>query len=576
MEHHNGGSSGSDGGGGGDGGGDGAAANSAGFVDSFTGSWQDPSVTVSKTAYVAAQLKQLAQAVGSLTASPLAGGGEQGGGGVRGSFTPPFLLPSPSVQIQRQPRVPGSALDTPPGAAPSPSGKNPLTGVPESRPAQQPLDRPSPAGSAPLSGGAKKNRVSPPSSFSPIGSTTTAGSPGGATSRGPAVSVPSPASAGGDGVESEGLWSQQSSVKGFLVSQLEQLSQMLDSPTETARVAMGGSAAAMATNLAAGDGLGTPADQHGAAGRRSGRGSRAGKRTISDASSLQYSLSAISSSSGSSGLFSPSATAPAAAWAAVPGRGEEDGHRAPANNTGDGRVEEGSSANGGKTSVPIAAAAAATTTSITSSVFCSTSREPAAVAAPFEGGGLARAGERKVPLPVVPPPPMTPISGGGNNYRGGRSSGSSRTTGPPSLAGLRPGTTVPSTAAVREDDIEDGGKKEEDEESGDEEEDERNGRQSSSSAAPALSSSSMWRSTRSVREGSAESRLRSRSSVGSRFTEAFGRAKLWRRMLEVESRRESAIMAGIVAENSGVLDQGVVLPCAPSDDEKVQVVRACL
>ena len=56
------------------------------------------------------------------------------------------------------------------------------------------------------------------------------------------------------------------------------------------------------------------------------------------------------------------------------------------------------------------------------------------------------------------------------------------------------------------------------------------------------------------------------------LTEAFGRAKIWRRMLEAEPRAESAVMAEIAAENQGALDQGVVLPCAPSDEEKVGAV----
>lgn len=54
-----------------------------------------------------------------------------------------------------------------------------------------------------------------------------------------------------------------------------------------------------------------------------------------------------------------------------------------------------------------------------------------------------------------------------------------------------------------------------------------------------------------------------------RFSGVVGRARLWRQMLDIESRAAS-MLQNIVAENAGVLDQGVVLPCAPSDEEKVQ------
>ena len=51
--------------------------------------------------------------------------------------------------------------------------------------------------------------------------------------------------------------------------------------------------------------------------------------------------------------------------------------------------------------------------------------------------------------------------------------------------------------------------------------------------------------------------------------ETFGRAELWRRMLGLEPRTETAVLTTIVAENQDALDQGLVLPCAPSDEEKV-------
>lgn len=51
-------------------------------------------------------------------------------------------------------------------------------------------------------------------------------------------------------------------------------------------------------------------------------------------------------------------------------------------------------------------------------------------------------------------------------------------------------------------------------------------------------------------------------------TEGVGRVELWRRMLESEPRTE--VLSKIVAENQGVLDQGLVLPCPPSNEEKVR------
>lgn len=570
----------------------GAGVSSGGSADSNMGGKQDSSAPVSKTAYVAAQLKQLAQAVGSLSMPPSAGGGEQGGGGggagggAGSLFPPPFLLQSPSVQLQAQPQLTRSTTASSPGAAPSLNKENAPTGVPVSKSgpeeARQSLDR-QPA----ISGGEKEPGTGRSSPLSPIDSSTVAGSAAGAVAWGPGVSAPSSASAGGSGVESEALWSQHSSVQGFLISQLEQLSQMLDSPTNTTSVAIGDSSAlGLETSYASSAARGTPGGglgaraEHGAA-RRGGNGNRMG--------SVQYSLSAVSSSSGtSSSPFSPSTAAAAAAWAAVPGRRKEGGDRG--TDTGDGKVEvsaaaataAGESERSAASSTALFSAGkfvAAPVAAVSSSSSSSSTSQGAATAAPFEGGRLVitptpagSAGERKGVLPVVPAPPMTPISGSGIRLSSSSGSRSSRTTGPPSLAGLRPGTTVPSTAAAREGGDVEGGKKEED---GDEEDggdgEMRDGRKSSSSAAPALSSSSMWmpERARSGREGSAESRRRSRSSVGSRFTEAFGRAKLWRRMLEAESRGESAVMAGIVAENSGALDQGVVLPCPPSDEEKV-------
>lgn len=56
-----------------------------------------------------------------------------------------------------------------------------------------------------------------------------------------------------------------------------------------------------------------------------------------------------------------------------------------------------------------------------------------------------------------------------------------------------------------------------------------------------------------------------------RFSGVVGRARLWRQMLDMESRATS-MLQNIVAENARVLDEGVVLPCAPSDEEKVKHV----
>ena len=73
---------------------------------------------------------------------------------------------------------------------------------------------------------------------------------------------------------------------------------------------------------------------------------------------------------------------------------------------------------------------------------------------------------------------------------------------------------------------------------------------------------------RGVRVESDTRRRRSRSTSAF-LTEGFVRARLWRQMLGVESRAVS-MLGNIVAENAGALDQGLVLPCAPTDEEKVR------
>ena len=76
-----------------------------------------------------------------------------------------------------------------------------------------------------------------------------------------------------------------------------------------------------------------------------------------------------------------------------------------------------------------------------------------------------------------------------------------------------------------------------------------------------------------VEVGSDDATSRRGSGGGSAAVgaEAFGRARLWRQMLEMESRAAS-MLGNIVAENAGTLDQGLVLPCAPTDEEKVRRV----
>lgn len=53
---------------------------------------------------------------------------------------------------------------------------------------------------------------------------------------------------------------------------------------------------------------------------------------------------------------------------------------------------------------------------------------------------------------------------------------------------------------------------------------------------------------------------------------AIGRANLWRQMLNMDAgsvEEDDPRLASIVKENAHVLEQGVVLPCAPSEEEKV-------
>ena len=61
---------------------------------------------------------------------------------------------------------------------------------------------------------------------------------------------------------------------------------------------------------------------------------------------------------------------------------------------------------------------------------------------------------------------------------------------------------------------------------------------------------------------------RDKNSRRVKLVVAVGRAKVWGKMLEGEPRA-SPTLRTIEGENRTVLDQAVVLPCAPSDDEKV-------
>ena len=53
------------------------------------------------------------------------------------------------------------------------------------------------------------------------------------------------------------------------------------------------------------------------------------------------------------------------------------------------------------------------------------------------------------------------------------------------------------------------------------------------------------------------------------LTSEVGRVRLWKSMLGVTGSAPQALLGSIVSENNKVLDQGVVLPCAPTDDEKI-------
>ncbi|CAM9751530.1 unnamed protein product, partial [Ectocarpus sp. 8 AP-2014] len=603
--------------GGGSGGGVGGVDSGDGAAGASISGQQESPVTFTRNAFVAEQLKHLARAVSSIPSSPAvgqeagwwgdraAGGGGGGGGGGgdnnphTGSVPPVYLLQSPASHLYRQLRsTPSTASNT----EASGSSSRPLS---HSGGAASPNERAAAAaaaavtldatttpprlGSAPTPGGILQSLGGERGAGAAAPTALAAGSAaGGGGAGGLGVrAAPSPAGPPGvGGAEREAFWSQGSTVQEYLVAQLQQLSQLLDSPPprREAGPQTGATLPEVAVAVA-------PEEER----RRSGK--RSLERAGSGGSSLQYSLSAASSRSGSPFSLdgTTAAMAVTAARRASRGSGSEGGG-------GGGEASDESSKIDVECVQPVSS-------STTPSALFSAGRMvttplwpppvPRGAAAPFEGGGLAAAspqpagdarsppgggagkvkeGERKFPTSVSPPPMVSPapVSAIGNRYGGAV---------PPSAAGVRLGTRVPSSAAVREGDGDkdvengtggggvtaDGG--------GDDEV--RPGRERSTSAAAssaAASSGHIW-SMRSVREGSEESGVlhstrrrssyRSRSGASHRLTEAFGRAKLWRRMLESESRTRSAVMAGIEDENRGALEQGLVLPCAPSDEEKV-------
>ncbi|CAM9202326.1 unnamed protein product [Ectocarpus fasciculatus] len=595
---------------GGSGGGAGGVGSGDGAAGAITRGQQESPVTFTRNAFVAEQLKQLARAVSSIPSSPAVGQetgwwGEsavagKGGGDNNpptGSAPSGFLLQSPAAHLYRQLRsTPSTVSNTEASGSPS----RPLS---HSGSAASPNER---AAAAAAAAATTLDATTTPPRFdsaptpgrilqSPAGgrgagvatpNALAAGSPaGGGGTVGPGVrAAPSPAGppGSGGGAEREAFWSQGSTVQEYLVAQLQQLSQLLDSPPQRREAGphTGATLPEVAVAVA-------PEEER----RRGGR--RSLERAGSGGSSLQYSLSAASSRSASPFSLDGTTAAMAVTAARVASRGS--------GNEGGGGGEAGDESS----KIDVGGVEPASTSTTPSALFSAGRMVttptwpppvPRGAAAPFEGGGLAAAtprpagdarsppgggavavkgkeGERRSPTSVSPPPMVSPapVSAVGNRYGGAGGAG------PPSAAGVRPGTRVPSSAAVREGgggkDVEDGtggGGDDVDYDGA------RPGRERSTSAA--ASSGHIW-SLRSVREGSEESGVlqptrrrssyRSRSGASHRLTEAFGRAKLWRRMLESESRTRSAVMAGIEDENRGVLEQGIVLPCAPSDEEKV-------
>ncbi|CAM9372111.1 unnamed protein product [Ectocarpus sp. 4 AP-2014] len=593
--------------GGGSGGGVGGVDSGDGAAGANVHGQQESPVTFTRNAFVAEQLKHLARAVSSIPSSPAVGqeagwwGDKTAGGGGdnnphMGSAPPVFLLQSPASHVYRQLRsTPSTASNTEvSGSSSRPLSHSGGAASPNERAAaaaaavtSDTTTTPPRLGSAATSGGILQSPGGERGAGAAALTALAAGSAaGGGGAGGPGVrAAPSPAGPPGvGGAEREAFWSQGSTIQEYLVAQLQQLSQLLDTPPPRREAGPQTGATLPEVAVAA-----APEEER----RRSGK--RSLERAGSGGSSLQYSLSAASSRSGSPFSLdgTTAAMAVTAARRASRGSGSEGGGGEASDESSKIDVEGVEPVPSSTTPSALFSAGRMVTTPLWPPPV------PRGAAAPFEGGGLTAAsprpagdarsppgdgagkvneGERKSPTSVSPPPMLSPApeSTIGNRYGG---------AGLPSAAGVRPGTRVPSSAAVREGDDDkdvengtggggvtadgvgdDGG---------------RPGRERSTSAAAssaAASSGHIW-SMRSVREGSEESGVlhtsrrrssyRSRSGASHRLTEAFGRAKLWRRMLESESRTRSAVMAGIEDENRGVLEQGLVLPCAPSDEEKV-------
>ncbi|CAM9826079.1 unnamed protein product, partial [Ectocarpus sp. 13 AM-2016] len=298
--------------GGGSGGGVGGVDSGDGAAGANIHGQQESPVTFTRNAFVAEQLEHLARAVSSIPSSPAVGqeagwwaDRTPGAGGNNnphmGSATPVFLLQSPASHLYRQLRsTPSTASNT----EASGSSSRPLS---HSGGAASPNERAAAAaaaavtldatttpprlGSAPTSGGILQSPRGERGAGAAAPTALAAGSAaGGGGAGGPGVrAAPSPAGPSGvGGAEREASWSQGSTIQEYLVAQLQQLSQLLDSPPPRREVGpqTGATLPEVAVAVA-------PEEER----RRSGK--RSLERAGSGGSSLQYSLSAASSRSGS-------------------------------------------------------------------------------------------------------------------------------------------------------------------------------------------------------------------------------------------------------------------------------------
>lgn len=297
------------------------------------------------------------------------------------------------------------------------------------------------------------------------------------------------------GVENEAQSSPPlTSISNFVVSRLEQLSQLLNMPGAPVIFSVADS---------------TTAEAGARKGARAGAKAKFGARATGNSSSvpslsssgldssseesLHYSASEAScASKSSSSSFSPfSARSSGASWIAP---------ATPKPGSGRGVTDR-------------------------TTVRALRQQAPSLAAPAFESGGLINPGLQRVPSGGKKNL-FSPIYGSNGSGRGG----SSNTD--------RPGIGWTPAKAISENDVEDG--------------------KSEDSEEPEM-----------VR---VESTTTTRTSQHSILFQAFGRASLWRQMLGAESRATSALV-NIVAENAVVLDQGIILPCSPSDEEKVGCVR---